>query len=111
MSAAKYDLIIEQGSDFALQMIMSEDGSVKDLTGYTGRGQIRAPISNDSITASFTVTIGSPASAGIINVSLSSLITTALTPGLYFYDIELIISGVVTRLIQGKAEVTAEVTR
>jgi len=37
MTAARYDLVIDQGSDFALEFTVSESGTVKNLTGYSAR--------------------------------------------------------------------------
>ena len=34
MSAARYDLVIDQGSDFAIEFTVDESGTVKNLTGY-----------------------------------------------------------------------------
>ena len=41
MSAATYNFNLDQGADFALEMIMKEDGAVKDLSGYSARAQLR----------------------------------------------------------------------
>ena len=36
MTAATYDLMIDQGSDFAVDLAITEAGSEKNLTGYSG---------------------------------------------------------------------------
>ena len=41
MPAARYDLIIDQGSDFALELTIKDNGSPKDLTLWSGRAQLR----------------------------------------------------------------------
>ena len=42
MSAARYNLIIDQGTDFALEFIVKESGTAKDLSsGFSARAQIR----------------------------------------------------------------------
>ena len=42
MSAARYNLVIDQGSDFAVSLVISEDGNVKDLAGFSARAQMRS---------------------------------------------------------------------
>ena len=37
MTAARYDLVIDQGSDFAIEFTVAESGSAKNLSGYTAR--------------------------------------------------------------------------
>ena len=40
MSAARYNLIIDQGTDFALEFIVKESGTAKDLSsGFSARAQ------------------------------------------------------------------------
>ena len=34
MTAATYDLVIDQGSDFAIDLTITESGTAKNLTGY-----------------------------------------------------------------------------
>ena len=41
MSAGKYDIKVDQGSDFSLQLTVQEDGSAKSLSGFSVRGQVR----------------------------------------------------------------------
>lgn len=48
---------------------------------------------------------------GTIDLFLSASATTALTPGVYYYDLKLTSgAGVVTRLLEGVFEITAGVT-
>lgn len=110
MSAGKYNIFIEQGSDFSLQLTVQEDGSAKNLSGYSVRGQLRTTIDAASAAASFTGTIVN-ASAGILTVSLPFSTTESLSTGLYNYDIEIFTSGSVQKLLKGVATVTGEVTR
>ena len=53
------------------------------------------------------------ATNGQLQISLTAAQTAAISPGKYFYDVEIFTSGdaVVTRLIQGSVVVTPEVTR
>ena len=53
------------------------------------------------------------ATNGKFTIQLSNSQTAAISSGKYYYDVELVNTGnnVVTRLLQGVARVTAEVTR
>jgi hypothetical protein len=112
MPAATYNLTIEQGADFAIQLTMSEDGSAKNLTGYSARAQMRQKKTDALEAATFTCTVTS-ALEGKVKMALANPITAALTPGIYFYDLELFTTSDtnVTRLLEGQAIVVAEVTR
>lgn len=112
MSAGKYNLVIEQGADFALAFTVAEDGSAKDLSDYSARAQMRTKKTAADITETFTCTI-TDADAGKLKMALTNAQTKALSPGLYFYDLELFTASDanVTRLLEGTATVTAEVTR
>ena len=54
----RYDLTIIQGADFSLPLTLKHaDNTAYDLTGYTGRGQIRRYHRSTTATVSFTVII------------------------------------------------------
>lgn len=112
MSAGKYNLTIEQGADFALSFTLEEDGSAKDLSGYSARAQMRTKKSSTTVAVTFTCTI-TDSDAGKLKMALTNTQTAALSPGIYYYDLELFTASDanVTRLLEGTATVTAEVTR
>lgn len=113
MAAAKYNLVIDQGSDFIRTLDVAEDdGTATNLTGYSARAQIRKSKSSESVSASFTCTIPSP-TAGRIVMELAAATSAALNSGRYYYDLEIFTSGDanVTRLLQGEITLTQEVTR
>lgn len=112
MTAATYNLTIDQGSDFAIQLTLAENGSAKDLTGYSARAQLRPTKASSTLSATFTCTV-TDAAAGIIRMALGNSVTAALSAGIYYYDLEIFTSGdgVVTRLIEGQATINQEVTR
>ena len=112
MPAATYNLTIEQGSDFAIQLTLSEDGSAKNLTGYSARAQMRQKKTDASPSATFTCTV-TDAVNGQVKMALGNSTTAALTAGIYFYDLELFTENddIVTRLLEGQATVVAEVTK
>lgn len=112
MTAANYNLVIDQGSDFAIQLTLAEDGSAKDLTGYNARAQLRSKKTDTTVAATFTCTVTNAAS-GVLQIELSNSTTAGLAAGIYYYDLELYTAndGNVTRLLEGQATVTQEVTR
>lgn len=112
MTAARYDLVIDQGSDFAISFTVKEDGSVKNLTGYSARAQMRTSRNATSIAATFTCTIATPTD-GTVVMSLANGVSSSLTAGTYVYDLEVFTANnaSVTRLIQGSVDLTQEVTR
>jgi hypothetical protein len=110
--ATVYNLAIDQGTDFSTTIEVSDNtGSARDLTGYTGRAQIRRSYHSVSNTA-FTVSINNPAEGEVI-VSLTNAVTANLRYGRYVYDVELVKTsdGTVERILEGVVTVYPEVTK
>ena len=112
MTAATYDLVIDQGSDFAIDLTVTESGSAKNLSGYSGRAQLRTTHAASSVTASFTVSIVNAAN-GQLKMEIPANTTTSIAAGRYVYDLEIHTANnaVVKRLIQGSVTINPEVTR
>jgi hypothetical protein len=112
MTAATHNLIVNQGSDFAMELKLSENGDVRNLTGYFARSQIRAKKTDSSISAEFTCNVHTPLE-GRLSMGLPNSVTKTLSPGIYHYDLELYTNedAIVVRLLEGTVTVTAEVTR
>ena len=112
MSAATYNFNLDQGANFVLDMIMKEDGAVKDLTGYSARAQMRKTKDATEVSGTFTCSIPTP-TLGTIKMEMDNATTGAIAAGSYFYDLEIFTSSDVfaLRLIQGQVTVTREVTR
>lgn len=113
MTAGKYDITIEQGSDFSLTLNVKQGGVARNLNGYTARGSMRKTY--DATTA-HDFTFGALDSTGVIVMEMSHADTAQLDAESYVYDVEIYTgtggaSDSVTRLIQGKATVLREVTR
>ena len=113
MSAANYDLVIDQGSTFAIDLTIKESGSAKNLTGYAARAQMRSSKSDSAVAASFTCSITSPPTSGVVKMELPGTTSSAMTAGVYFYDLEIHTANdaTVKRLIEGKVTINQEVTR
>ena len=112
MAAGTYDIVIDQGSDFAIEVAISEDGSVTPIQTHSARAQLRPSPTSSTKTADFTCTITN-ASQGKLKMALGNSTTASIASGKYYYDLELVNTGngTVNRLLQGVARVTPEVTR
>lgn len=117
MSAAQYDLVIEQGATWsqAVQWKTGSPATAVNLSGYTARMQLRSSVSASTAALSLTTENGRialTANTGTITLSVSATDTAALAAGRYVYDLELVSGGgLVTRLMEGVVTVSAEVTR
>ena len=111
MAAGKYNISIEQGSTWELRLeVDASIGIDKDLTGYTLASKIGKSYYDTaavSMTASFV-----QASQGIFTIGLSAAQTAALDAAHeYVYDVEITSSsGIVTRMLQGRATISPGIT-
>jgi len=112
MAAGKYNIQIDQGSDFAIDLTVKEDGVVKNLTGYSARAQMRAKKSDTSAAATFTCSVTN-ATGGVIKMSLPNATSSSLTAGRYYYDLEIYTASdaIVKRLLEGEVTIDREITR
>jgi hypothetical protein len=112
--AGSFDFTIEQGATFNLLMTWRIDNVAVNLTGYTARLQARIDVDETdtilSLTTGAGITLGG--AAGTISLDQTATQTALLPKGEYVYDLELQSSGgIVTRLLQGELNISAEVTR
>lgn len=106
------NLAIDQGTTFSATILVADPtGSARDLSGYTGRAQLRRSYYTNSNTA-FTVEINNP-DEGEIVLLLTDTQTSALRAGRYVYDLELVKDDdqTVERIIEGIVTVYPEVTK
>ena len=112
--AGEYNFTIEQGATFNLLMTWKINNVAVNLTGYTARLQARIDVDETdtilSLTTGAGITLGG--AAGTITLDQTATQTAVLPKGEYVYDLELQSSGgIVTRLLQGELNISAEVTR
>lgn len=110
--AAKVNLTIYQGDDFAADITVTEpDGTTPaDLTGFTAQSQIRTSLTDTSPNgvAEFQTGI----EGNVITIVLRHDVTETLTKPSYVWDLQLIDgSGWITTILAGQINVTKEVTR
>lgn len=127
MAAGNYSFTIEQGTTVNLEVQYTDvDNLPIDLTGYTGRMQIKSGFANDRPTTYATLTStladngtglnfsGStgemPLASGSIGVYISAEDTSAFTFTKAKYDLEITSGSVVTRLLEGVVTLSKQVT-
>lgn len=109
--SGKLDLTIEQGSTFSRTITIKDSSNVVvDISTDTFAGQVRKRHQSGTVEASFTFTITDGAN-GEVTATISATDTASMDPGDFVYDIEWTSGSTVTRLLEGVATVTPEVTR
>jgi hypothetical protein len=116
MPAAKYDLVIEQGTDYIKSFnLKNPDNSIKDLNGFTAKMQIRqykfdAEAKYEASTANGKILIA--VNSGTVQLRFPNQDTANFDFNKGVYDIELTDqSGIITRLMEGEVIISKEVTR
>lgn len=116
MTATTLDLSIEQGANFERSIqVRNNDGTAKDLTGYSARMQVRQTYSSlvvlvEASTANGYITINSP--GGIVTINIPATITEPLDWVVAVYDVEIFTSATnVIRILQGSMSLSLEVTK
>lgn len=120
MAPFKHNLKILQGATFNDLVtwktgVTLESATPVDLTGCTGRSQIRAKIESPDVLASFTTENGGlelGGALGTIRHKMNAVASAALTWKTGVYDTEIIFpDGTVVRRMAGSVSVSPEVTR
>jgi len=128
MAAGNYSFTIEQGTtvNFEIQYTDSESNPI-DLTGYSGKMQIRSNFANDQPTTFATLSSSlapdgtglnfsgsagiNPPTSGSIGIYISAASSSAFTFTKAKYDLEITSGSTVTRLLQGVVTLSKEVTQ
>jgi hypothetical protein len=112
----QFNIDVKQGATFQLTITWKDSaGTAINLTGYTARAQARLTYDTSttifSLTSSAGITLGG--AAGTIAIVIAAGTTAALAaPWSGVWDLELVSgAGIVTRLLEGTANVSPEVTR
>jgi len=120
MPAGKYTLLIEQGATLNLSLAYKDSNNAAiDLTGYSGKMQIKSDYADNNPTTYLTLSSSLQADgtgitfggvSGTIGIVISAASSSALKFSSGSYDLEITSGSVVTRLLQGIAFVNKEVT-
>lgn len=103
--AARWDLLLQQGSSFRRTLSFDTDVSAVQF-----RGQIRRSHQDSTVLAEFLFEV---INSTQLSISLTAAQTAALPAERLVHDIEAFAAGevFVSRIIEGKIKVTPEVTR
>lgn len=125
MSAGKYNLYIEQGTTFNLEVQYKDsEGNPVDLTGYGACMQIRPSAGSPTIYLDLSSSLNpdgtglnfsgssnnKPPTSGSIAIYISAATSSMLTFGQAVYDLEVFSGSYTTRLIEGGVRLSKEVT-
>jgi hypothetical protein len=127
MAAGKYTMLIEQGATLKLDLAYKDSTNKSvDLTGYSGKMQIKNDYSSSATTTYLTLSSsrypdgtginfsGStnllPPTSGTIGIIISAATSSLLTFDTAYYDLEITSGSVVTRLLQGTVQISKQVT-
>lgn len=109
---------IDQGADwFATVFYKNPDGTPINMLGFSAALQIRSFPQDTTAVLTLTTDNGGITIDGMegqVNIHATSEQTAVIDEGYYVYDLEVtdvLGGGTVTRLAQGQAEISAEVTR
>ena len=114
--AVQYNVEIDQGADWFLNVTYEQPaGTPVNITNYTSALQLRS-LPTDATAVLSLATGGNgitiTGATGLVAIRATAAQTRAIDEGIYYYDLEITSpAGVVTRLVQGQADVSAEVTR
>ena len=105
----KYDLICQKGADFRRVMRLKKNGEYLDLTGWSGKSQVRVEPDGGEMVCEIAVTVDD--SENKIILSIEEEITAALSVGCFAWDIKLTdADGITKYYVGGKFNVVPSVT-
>lgn len=123
MAFGEHDFQCDQGATFSRNVsykTLNADNTTTaiNLQGYAARMDVRFALTKEAdvviqLTNSNGRAIISDAFNGVITLNINSADTASLIPATYFYDLEVFnndTTPTVIRVLQGKFEVTPEVT-
>jgi hypothetical protein len=115
MPAPLHDLNVDQGATFKRRVIWrNEDSSAVDVTGYTARMQVRTGPEVSSYVLNLKddagITVGTTDGSFLLEATATKM--QSVPAGSLWYDLEVISpTGIVTRLLRGRFNVSREITR
>ena len=117
--AVVYNVEIDQGADWFLNVNYDNpNGTPVNITSYTAALQLRSLPSSATAVLTLTTANGGitiTGASGLVAIHATATQTREIDEGVYYYDLEITSpatpTAVVTRLVQGQAVVSAEVTR
>ncbi len=110
--SGKLDITVEQGATFERNITIKDSSNAAvNITGSSFAGQIRKRHQSSTTQAAFSFNITN-ATGGVVIATISATDTANIEAGDFVYDIEWTqADNTVTRLLEGTATVTPQVTR
>ena len=110
--AGSYNIVADQGAKFTMNFTIDTDGTPWNLTGYSFAMMVKE---STAVTTAYlnlptdgTVTLNS---SGEVSITVGATKMGTLPAGRWYYDMELTSGGgVVTRVLEGRFIVNAQVT-
>ena len=127
MAAGKYSFVLEQGAttNFEIQY-KDANGSAIDLSGYSGKMQIKSDYADNNPTTYITLSSSlkadgtglnfsgsngsTPTQSGSIGIYISAASSSLLTFDTAKYDLEIVSGGTVSRLLEGNIKLSKQIT-
>ena len=116
--SVSYNLVIDQGADWFFTVTYENpNGTPINITGYTAALQVRSLPSTPTAVLSLSTGAGITitGATGVIEIHATAEQTRIIDEGTYVYDLEITSpatpDAIRTRIVQGQAIVSAEVTR
>ena len=85
MAAGNYDIVIDQGADFSIELVIAQNGNPVNLGSHSASAQLRPTPTSSTLTATFTCTVTN-ASQGKLTMNLGYALTRNIASGKYYYD-------------------------
>jgi hypothetical protein len=111
ISPGTYNAPVWCGATWSKTFTWTIDTVPVNWTGYTAKMQVKEHLNSDSVvtlTSGSGITLGG--SAGTVDITISSALTGAVTPGQYIYDLEVTNGSITYRLLEGKLTFDGQVT-
>jgi hypothetical protein len=127
MAAGKYSFVLEQGAttNFEIQY-KDANGSAIDLSGYSGKMQIKSDYADNNPTTYITLSSSlnadgtglnfsgsngsTPTQSGSIGIYISAASSSLLTFDTAKYDLEIVSGVTVSRLLEGNIKLSKQIT-
>lgn len=105
------EIDIDQGADFTLDLgLKNDDGTSKNVVGYTFSSSIKKSYYSVNEVASFSINTTDAINGSVI-LSLSAAATSEIKPGRYLFDIKQVdANNKVERLTEGIVTINPQIT-
>jgi hypothetical protein len=110
--ALQQNLYIDQGTKFSTLITLYQTNGISplNLSGGSFASQMRKSYLSTSAHTFTCLIYGDPANGGLL-LELTDVQTSAIKPGRYLYDVEMVLGGIKTRPIEGIVIVSPQITQ